>query len=696
MTRTSAIRRDRPRGRLLSQRWLAPLLVAISLILLGPAQRAQSAEPEETPRGQPEFELGKDGGPIIHAVKVNVPPVIDGLLDDPCWENATKVSGFWYELKQRPVCFDTEAYICYDDKYIYAAFRCLDPEPHRIRASETKRNGRVWRDDLVELGIDCCHEHQEMYSFQVTPRGTQSEDIPGGSATKIEWRGDWKAAGKIVEEGWNAELAIPFSILRYPNGQDVFGVYFLRSIERKEESGAWPPMKPRWDMYKMADLVDLDLPTIRRPPVVMPYAMVDIGSDDDPLVAGVDFKHTSDRGITTVATVNPDFKNIEDQIDTIDFSYTERQLEERRPFFSEGGWGYFPGGRMFYSRRIEDVDLGVKTFGTLGPHRVGLLDTISFGDQNNMVAKYSYQLAKRTNVYTEHVRRDESSFHNWAQNLEFRHYRPIGRGSFSANGGYQWTGTTGPENNGDAFWASVNRSGGEGKLGGGVQYESISPEYNVVNAYAPEVDRRGVRANISMWKKWDKRKIVDRWMEVRWDTYDHYDGSLFHTGWGGSLGTSWRNGNEYWLNYNTERRPPYSDGYVSLGMDWGHNRLDREGGFRLSFGERQSGDYLFWSFDQGMRFSEQWKVWLGFEAIQHDPADEEPNHSTQAILSANYDITPERGYGARLVLREGKPNFYASYRRRAASGTDVYVILGDPNSDQTEARVAVKLVKTLW
>ncbi len=663
----------------------------------GAASEAEAAEAEtRADEEQPGFEKGKDGGPILHAIKVNSPPVIDGNLDDPCWEQATRVSGFWYDTKQRPLCFDTEAYICYDDECIYAAFRCHDPEPNKIYARETKRNGRVWRDDLVELGIDCCHRHQETYWFHVTPRGTQNEDIPGGSASKIEWRGDWEAAGRIVEDGWTAEMAIPFKILRYPKGQKVFGINFSRRIRRKEEGGSWPPMKPRWDSYKMADLVDLDLPTIRRPPVVMPYTMADVGADDDPFVAGVDLKHTSDRGITTVATLNPDFKNIEEQIDTIDFSYTERRLEERRPFFSEGGWGYFPAGRMFYSRRIEDVDLGVKTFGSLGPHSFGFLDTVSFGEQNNMVAKYKYQLAKRTQVYTEHVRRDENSFHNWAQNVEFRHHKPIGRGDFNAAGGYQWTGTTGADNNGDAFWLSTNRWGGEGNLFGGLHYESISPDYNVVNAFVPEVDRRGIRAHLGMWKKWDERKIRDRFFEMRWDTYDHFDGSLFHTGWGGHIGTGWRNGNHYSLGYSNERRPPYSDSFVSLGMGWGGNRFDREGGVQVSIGERQSGNYFFWSVNQGFRFGDELKMRLSFEAIQHDPADEEPNHGTQTILSANYDITPERGYGARLVLRKGKPNFYASYRRRAARGTDVYVIVGDPNAARTEARVAVKLVKTVW
>ena len=60
--------------------------------------------------------------------------------------------------------------------------------------------------------------------------------------------------------------------------------------------------------------------------------------------------------------LNPDFYNIEDVVETIDFTYTSRFLPVRRPFFSEG-WGYFPPPFMFYSRLVEDVLAGTKFSG---------------------------------------------------------------------------------------------------------------------------------------------------------------------------------------------------------------------------------------------------------------------------------------------------------------------------------------------
>jgi len=57
-----------------------------------------------------------------------------------------------------------------------------------------------------------------------------SPKIPGGAAPKIEWRGDWKAATKATNKGWQAEMAISFRILRVPRGQKRFGIRFDRYL----------------------------------------------------------------------------------------------------------------------------------------------------------------------------------------------------------------------------------------------------------------------------------------------------------------------------------------------------------------------------------------------------------------------------------------------------------------------------------
>lgn len=167
------------------------------LAIVGPAL---SAEPGTTvaPADKPE---------VIRAVKVNPPPQIDGLLDDHAWTIASKVDGFTYRGKvprQRTI-----AWCCWDPEKLYFAFDCKDTEPKMIRAQQIKRNGSIWSDDSVVVNIDCLHDHSSCYEFGVNCRGTQYEYIPGGSALKVEWRGDWRAACRRYDGGDRDPLQHP-------------------------------------------------------------------------------------------------------------------------------------------------------------------------------------------------------------------------------------------------------------------------------------------------------------------------------------------------------------------------------------------------------------------------------------------------------------------------------------------------------
>ena len=79
---------------------------------------------------------------------------------------------------------------------------------------------------------------------------------------------------------------------------------------------------------------------------------------------------------------HPDFSQIEDVVEPISFSYTERYLPDLRPFFATGEAGYLPPDELLYTRRIEDFDAGVKLFGTLGKDTVGFLDVPTAGEEN--------------------------------------------------------------------------------------------------------------------------------------------------------------------------------------------------------------------------------------------------------------------------------------------------------------------------
>src|SRR5438552_528230 len=69
--------------------------------------------------------------------------------------------------------------------------------------------------------------------------------IVNGQINK-EWDAIWLARTRRTEQGWSAEIAIPFKSLGFHRGQQVWGFNFSRTIKRKLEEDRWA--SPRLDL----------------------------------------------------------------------------------------------------------------------------------------------------------------------------------------------------------------------------------------------------------------------------------------------------------------------------------------------------------------------------------------------------------------------------------------------------------------
>ena len=118
---------------------------------------------------------------------------------------------------------------------------------------------------------------------------------------------------------------------------------------------------------------------------------------------GADLRYEVTQQLRLIGTANPDFDNIEQAVEGIDFSYGERYVEDRRPFFSEGG-NVYNLGNLFHSRRIMDMDGGLKLFGKLGKNTsVGTLGTYHRNNQN-FILRASQSLTATSNISTAFFR----------------------------------------------------------------------------------------------------------------------------------------------------------------------------------------------------------------------------------------------------------------------------------------------------
>ena len=80
--------------------------------------------------------------PVASAAHVTEAPVIDGMLDDRMWQDATPLDGFVQAepFEGQPGSETTEVRILYDDEAIYVGVVCYDRDPALIVTTDTRRD----------------------------------------------------------------------------------------------------------------------------------------------------------------------------------------------------------------------------------------------------------------------------------------------------------------------------------------------------------------------------------------------------------------------------------------------------------------------------------------------------------------------------------------------------------------------------
>jgi len=329
-------------------------------------------------------------------VKAAAAPVIDGVLDDAVWQGAPLASGrfvtynpaFGATLPQT-----TEAWLAYDQKFLYAAFFCHDTEPGQIKTSVTRRDG-MFNDDWVGFSIDTFNGRQNGYEFFINPSGIQGDllNTAGqGENSAPDWV--WDSAGRITADGYQVEVRIPWKSIRFRSGADVtMGVLFWRRISRLGQSGSWPELTPGAGMLNVHAPVrfeKLDTPLVLEVLPSFTYSRDQVRQTPDEWAPaenspdfGVGVKYGLTSSITAEATVNPDFSQVES--DAFQVEVNQRYpifYSEKRPFFMENMGifnlaatnGDFNMSTAVHTRTIVDPLWGVKTTGNQGRVAFGFL-----------------------------------------------------------------------------------------------------------------------------------------------------------------------------------------------------------------------------------------------------------------------------------------------------------------------------------
>jgi hypothetical protein len=339
----------------------------------------------------------------IHVPRFDKAPVIDGKLDDEVWKHAAVFKDF-YQVQpgdNTPASKPSEAYIGYDSKFLYLAFRAYD-EPDKVRARIAKRDA-IFDDDFIGVYLDTYNDKRKAIEFFFNPLGVQADAVrTEGSGEDFSIDFVHESKGLMTADGYTVEAAIPFKSLRYTAGKSqLWGLHVFRKIQRfNGELDSWMPLSrevtgtlnqeglinglegistehnfelvPSFTVSETGRRARTFAPvTLGQPTPLLPGRILNEPIKLDP---GLTVKYGITPTITLDAALNPDFAQVEADATVV----TANQrfpifFEEKRPFFLEGKEVFQTPITVVHTRAIVDPDYAVKLTGKQGKNTFGLL-----------------------------------------------------------------------------------------------------------------------------------------------------------------------------------------------------------------------------------------------------------------------------------------------------------------------------------
>ncbi|MEE2965512.1 MAG: DUF5916 domain-containing protein [Acidobacteriota bacterium] len=296
---------------------------------------------------------------------------IDGTLDEPIWRTAPAVTDFIQAEPDEgePPTDRMEVRFAYDDGALYVGARMFSTAPVQAPLSRRDDGGLA---ESIQIELDTYLDRRTAYMFGVTAAGVRldhyhSRDDEGNRDT--EYDPVWQARTARTDDGWTAELWLPFSQLRFnARAEQVFGLNIKRDIPALNEENYWALVRRTESGWasRFGDLrgiVDVE-PRLRLE--LLPYVSGSArftGDRDlnDPFDdgknlggrGGADVKYGVGSNLTLDVAFNPDFGQIEADPAEVNLTVFETIFSERRPFFLEGNDVLTAGtGNYYYSRRI--------------------------------------------------------------------------------------------------------------------------------------------------------------------------------------------------------------------------------------------------------------------------------------------------------------------------------------------------------
>lgn len=347
---------------------------------------------------------GRAGQVLVAPPKIDAEIVVDGRLDEPVWQRAALLTGFslYQPFDHQPAPDSTEVRVWYSSSAMYFGIRAF--EPHGAVAATLADRDRISADDNVEIHLDTFDERNRALVFIVNPLGVQADGtkseaggfIPGSNVMpgQNDLSADfvWQSRGRLIDGGYEVEIRIPFSSLRYRVAAvQRWGIQIDRHVQHNGYQETWTQTKRAsasfigqagWltgltGMHHGA-IVELNpelTNTVNGTACCVP-ALRGWSYDANPQLGG-NVRGTLGSNFVLNGTVKPDFSQVE--ADATQIAADQRFAlfyPEKRPFFVEGLDQFNVPNTLVYTRTIVQPAGALKLTGKLGRADVAVMSAV--------------------------------------------------------------------------------------------------------------------------------------------------------------------------------------------------------------------------------------------------------------------------------------------------------------------------------
>ncbi len=355
---------------------------------------------------------------------------LDGILNEPDWQQAEIANNFWQTLPTDTSAArsQTEVRLTYDQRNLYVSAVCYNAQQtDNYVIQSLKRDFSFPVNDAFALMLDPFYNRTNGINFSVSAAGVQREgtiDNAGLDGVTTAFDTKWFSETKNYGDKWIVEMAIPFKVLRYSDKQMQWGINFARNDLQINETSTWSAVSRQFNVAYLVQEGVLQWDKAPRKTganvALIPYVWEGLSDNDVTDTektkvslpeTGLDAKIGITSSLNMDVTIHPDFAQVEVDAQVTNLDRFNLFFPERRGFFTENSDVFrFGNERMqpFFSRAVGlNAQLlgGVRLTGNLDKRwRLGVMSMQTEGitkgtqSQNYAVATIQRRLLANSNA----------------------------------------------------------------------------------------------------------------------------------------------------------------------------------------------------------------------------------------------------------------------------------------------------------